>query len=297
LHAVRDQLSQPTGRHVLSKLLAFQARGLNFQSASEASLRLARQAVELGHASGGVEGEAMGLLAWGRALADKGQLLEARPLFERVLQLVRSAAESRIDQELFSDIEWRAEHGLGLVALMFDDYAEARGRFTHALQLCQARASLVGEINCLHRLAAIAINVGDYARARSDSEQTLRLARALSYPWGEGVARLRLGQALHVFGEYTRTAELIAGALAIFREIGDRAYEASTLAHLGHRADSLGDYARARDRLEHALQRAEQRLRECAEQITDDALRRSFLENGAAHRAILTLAHTTAPLV
>jgi hypothetical protein len=40
------------------------------------------------------------------------------------------------------------------------------------------------------------------------------------------------------------------------------------------------------------LQRAEQRLRECAEHITDDALRRSFLENVAAHHAILTLAHT-----
>jgi hypothetical protein len=42
------------------------------------------------------------------------------------------------------------------------------------------------------------------------------------------------------------------------------------------------------------LQRAEQRLRERAENITDDALRRSFLENVAAHHAILTVAHTTA---
>lgn len=42
------------------------------------------------------------------------------------------------------------------------------------------------------------------------------------------------------------------------------------------------------------LQRAEQCLRDCVEQITDDALRRSFLENVAAHHAILTLAHTTA---
>lgn len=41
------------------------------------------------------------------------------------------------------------------------------------------------------------------------------------------------------------------------------------------------------------LRRAEQRLRECAEHITDDALRQSFLENVAAHHAILTLAHTT----
>jgi hypothetical protein len=42
------------------------------------------------------------------------------------------------------------------------------------------------------------------------------------------------------------------------------------------------------------LHRAEQRLRECAEHITDDALRRSFLENVAAHHAILMVAHTTA---
>jgi hypothetical protein len=41
------------------------------------------------------------------------------------------------------------------------------------------------------------------------------------------------------------------------------------------------------------LQRAVRRLSECAEGITDAALRRSFLEHVAAHRAILTLAHTT----
>jgi hypothetical protein len=42
------------------------------------------------------------------------------------------------------------------------------------------------------------------------------------------------------------------------------------------------------------LQRAGQRVRECAEGIRDAALRSSFLEQVAAHRAILTVAHTRA---
>jgi DNA-binding SARP family transcriptional activator/predicted ATPase len=452
---VSDQPAQGKSQRVLSKLLSFQARSRHFQSAYDAALRLARQAVDLGQASGSLEGEAMGVFIWGAVLARWGQPLEARPLFERALRLVRSATDSRPDFESLSEIEWWAENWLGIVALLLDDYAEARDRITHALQLCRARGSLVGEMNCLHRLATIAITVGDYAGACRDSEQTLQLARALSHRWGEGAAQLQLGQALHVFGEYTRAAKLIEGALAIFREIGHRTYEAGTLAHLGHLADSLGDYARARDRLEQALQlsqavhsheptldallflsslsnhmgnheqalsyaeqawqivqgmgsrrrqaqvlvargralagtlrpieavtayqqalklyaeiggmavltsapqaslaavalaqgelalalahveailsllaadepfvldepfevyltcyrvlqasgdiraanllhRAEQRLRECAEQITDDALRRSFLEHVAAHHAILTAAHTTAPPV
>lgn len=280
LHAVSDPLAYTTGQRVRSKLLAFQARGLNFQSAPEASLPLARQAVELGLASGGVEGEALGLLAWGRALADTGQLLEARPLFERVVQLAQSATQRGDGQELFSDIAWRAEHGLGLVALMCDDYAEARSRFSQARQLCQARESLIGEINCLYRLAAIAINIGDYAAARRDSEQTLRLARALSYPWGQAVAQLRLGQALHGFGEYTRAAELLDGALTTFRQIGDRTYEVGTLAQLGRLADSLGDYATARERLEYTLQLS-QALR--ADEHTLDAL--LFLSALSLHAA------------
>jgi hypothetical protein len=41
------------------------------------------------------------------------------------------------------------------------------------------------------------------------------------------------------------------------------------------------------------LQRAEQRLQECAEHIMDDAQRWLFLENAAVHHAILTPAHTT----
>jgi tetratricopeptide (TPR) repeat protein len=170
------------------------------------------------------------------------------------LRLARSATHSHSPLEVLSEIEWRAELWLGIVAQLLDDYAEARGRFTHALQLCQARASLVGEINCLHRLATIGINIGDYAGARHNSEQALQLARTFSYQWGEGVAQLRLGQALHAFGEYARAGELMEGALAIFREIGEHTYEAGTLAYLGHLADSLGDYARARDQLEQALQ-------------------------------------------
>jgi tetratricopeptide (TPR) repeat protein len=252
--AMSDQPAQRTSQRVLSKLLAFQAMGLNLQSVYEAALPLARQAVDLGQASGGLEGEAMGALVWGEVLARRGQPLEARPVFERALRQARSASHSHSPLEALSETEWRAELWLGIVAQLLDDYAEARGRVAHALRICQARASLVGEINCLHRLATIAISVGDYVGARHDSEQALQLARALSYRWGEGVAQRRLGEALHVFGEYARAAELIEGALAIFREIGDRTYEAGTLAYLGRLADSLGDYARARDRLEQALQ-------------------------------------------
>ena len=41
------------------------------------------------------------------------------------------------------------------------------------------------------------------------------------------------------------------------------------------------------------VQRAAQRLRECAEQIADEAQRRSFLENVAAHRDLLRAATDT----
>jgi hypothetical protein len=41
------------------------------------------------------------------------------------------------------------------------------------------------------------------------------------------------------------------------------------------------------------LQRAAQRLRECAEQIADEAQRRLFLENVEAHRDLLRAASDT----
>jgi hypothetical protein len=45
------------------------------------------------------------------------------------------------------------------------------------------------------------------------------------------------------------------------------------------------------------LETAQRLLQAHADQIADDARRRSFLENVGVHHAILTLAHTTAPRV
>lgn len=254
---IRTQPAQPNSQRVLSKMLAFQSMALNLQGTS-AALPLALQAIELAQASGCLEAEGMASIVQGSVLGRRGALLEAQPVFERTLQLIRNAPDSELHAEALSEIAWRAKLWLGIIALMRDDYAEARAHIGQARQMCQARLSLVGEMNCLHRLITIALTDGDYAGACRDAEQALMLARTLGYRWGEGVALLRFGQALHAFGEYRRAAELFEEALAIFHEIGDRAYAALTLAHQGRLATSLGDEPRARERLELALRQSQE---------------------------------------
>ncbi len=238
---------------------------LNLQGAYAAALPQALEAIGLARASGCLEAEGMAALVEGGSARARREVARGTAGVVRALQVTRSAPNSYPHAEALSEIEWRAEHWLGIVALMRDDYAEARDRIGQARRMCRARASLVGEMNCLHRLITIAISNGDYAGARRDAEQVLQLAHALGYRWGEGVALLRFGQALHALGAYTRAGALFEEALAIFREIGDRTYAAITLAHLGRLATSLGDYARARERLEQALRQSqEQRAHEPA---------------------------------
>ena len=290
-----DPPAQRARQRVLSMLLAFQAMWLSLQSAYEAAQPIARQAVDLGQASGGLEGEVMGAFVWGESLGRRGQLLEARPLFERALRQARSAPDGHAHPEVLHGFEWRAEQWLGIVALLLDDYTEARRRVTHALRTCQAGGSLVGEMETLHRLATIAISVGDYAAGARDAERALQLARTLGYRRGEGMAQLRFGQALHALGDYVQVADLLEGALAIFREIGDRMYEASTLAYLGRLADSMGDYAGAREHLEQAL--AVSRAVQAHEPAFDALLFLSLLSSRLGHHDLaLTYAEQALPI-
>jgi predicted ATPase/DNA-binding SARP family transcriptional activator len=252
-HLPGDEAAQRQGQQLLSLLLSFGAMGLNLQSAYDQALPLAQRAVELGEASGGAAGQTMGALVWGEVLTRRGQLRDAQPLFDEALRQMWRATDGQAPSGVLGEIEWRAEVWLGIVAMLQDNYAEAKRRIATGLDICRRQTALIGEVTCLHRLAAIALAVEDYRDARNVAEQALDLARTLGYRWGEGVAERRLGEALHMLGDTARAAGLLEAALATFREIGDRTYEAGTLASLGWLAASTGAEARGREQLEQAL--------------------------------------------
>jgi tetratricopeptide (TPR) repeat protein len=447
-----DSLSRPQHERGLSILLAIYANHLFSNAPYDEMAAEAREAIRLGAASQGLEGETLGHYVLGRALQELGQQREARAMWEQTIQLACTYQQLDPSSELLHEVEWLANIWLFGSSLFFEDYAGGRACVVEALQISQSLHKRRAELFSLASLAMIDFYMGDDLSARQRYEQVLLLARALSDPWAEMRVQRELSEVLRVQGEYaqadtvlntvvTTARELgivyeeilaLAGLVRLHCQLGDmdgaaswrdslvqrmggqgvtrdcqaeglracavyalysgddqqaladaeRAWQLAELVDLPNfRADSAvilgharasmhqpdlaaaayqqaiawyikignaamasepqaglaqlamaeGDHVRAQTLVEtmlpvlterprarvhtpfHAeltcyrvleasgdaraaslLQRAAQRLRECAEGITDAALRRSFLEHVAAHRAILALAHTTA---
>jgi predicted ATPase/DNA-binding SARP family transcriptional activator len=447
-----DPLSRRQHQRGLSTLLAIHANHLFSNVPYDEMAAEAREAIRLGAASQGLEGETLGHYVLGRAQQELGQQREARVMWERTIQLARTYQPLDPESELLHEAEWLANIWLFGSSLFFEDYGGGRACVVEALRISQSLHKRRAELFSLASLAMIDFYMGDDLSARQRYEQVLLLARALSDPWAEMRVQRELSEVLRVQGAYaqadtvlntvvTTARELgivyeeilaLAGLVRLHCQLGDMDGAASwrdglvqrmgergvtrdcqaeglracavyalysgddqqALAHAerawqlaeqvdlpNFRADSAvilgharvrmhqldlaaaayqqaiawyikignatmalepqaglmelavaeGDHVRAQILVEtmlpalverprarvltpfyaeltcyrvlavsgdvravSLLRRAEQRLRECAEDITDATLRRSFLEHVAAHRAILTLAHTTA---
>jgi hypothetical protein len=183
----------------------------------------------------------------------------------------------------------------------------------------------------LRACAVYALYRGDDQQALADAERAWQIAEQVDIPNFRADSAVILGHARARMDQPNGAAAAYQQAVAWYIKIGNTAMASEPQAGLAQLAVAEGDRVRAQTLIEtmlpvlaerprarvltpfyaylicyrvleasgdvraaSLLQRAEQRLQECAEHITDDALRRSFLENVAAHHAILTLAHTTA---
>jgi tetratricopeptide (TPR) repeat protein len=111
-----------------SKLRAAQANLMSQQGRYDQALLAAQQAITLGQASRGAEGESIGHLRYGQALFRKGQYEDARTHFECALQRLHSYQSEYPDSEPLRDAEWETYLWLGAVARSQGNVATARAQ-------------------------------------------------------------------------------------------------------------------------------------------------------------------------
>ncbi len=162
------------------------------------------------------------------------------------------AALARSD-EVADSARAKVLYGLGRVALVQADYAEAVPRLEESAALYRELGDKQGLVYSLADLAWIAAARGDHERGRSLAEESVAEARSA----GDDVA---LGAALHSLacayldqGAYRRARELFEESLALRRQVGDKRNAANSLSFLGVTALLEGDRARARTLLEESL--------------------------------------------
>jgi hypothetical protein len=101
--------STPETQRLLSKLLALRAYLLIKRVNHPQTIPLAQQAIALGQACGGVEGETMGQLAWGYALSRQARYAEARSHLEQAIQLAQQHQHPLADGLASFELLYEAE--------------------------------------------------------------------------------------------------------------------------------------------------------------------------------------------
>jgi predicted ATPase/DNA-binding SARP family transcriptional activator len=252
--AQADEGTALPGQRLLAKLLAIHANYLFAHGRDEDMVAQAREAVALGRASGGFEGETFGTFVLGRALQDLEQKHEAGEMWQRTIQLVHLYHARHPESEVLHEAHWMAHNWLRGRALHFGDYAGSRASMVQALQICQALGKRWAELYCLAALAGIDFLLYDFAAAEAGFVTALELARTLSYRRVEMVAQEGLSGVLRLRGDYARARTLLEQAVGMAAELASPYDEALFLAALVRLLCQLGDQGAAAQRHEQLTQ-------------------------------------------
>lgn len=217
-------------------------------------------------------------------------------------------------------------NNLGAFYAYRGDYARARACYEQALPIQREIGNRWGECVVLLNLSLLSHNLNDDDTAREYGEQALLISQQTGDRVGESYALTFLGHALYGSGSLLEAAALYERAADLRRALGANALLAESLAGMARVALARADAQRAQAILEEILRlmettdlaegadepflvrwvcyqvlRANQDpradaflcasydlLQQTAARVDDEDLRRSFLENVAAHRQIVS---------
>ena len=278
----------------------------------EGSLRAARQADDL-------VGQSKALNGLGTVVSERGDFSQALTCYQEALREARACGDRSLEGSLLNN--------LGNMHLRLGVYDEASAHYKRALEIQREIGAHQKEISACFNLGLIHHFQGDHETARSRMQQALQIAgevgdrRAQSFVWmGLGHSILGLGildaareayqESITLRGELGQehlTPEPLEGLARIALAQGEAAdaleYAEEILEITGdcQNLDGLIDPTRVcltcfrvlqtigDQRAPEILRRAHQQLQARAEKISDEGLRRSFLENIASHRELVRL--------
>jgi tetratricopeptide (TPR) repeat protein len=214
---------------------------------------------------------------------------------------------------------------LGWACAIQGNYSEARTCYEQALRICREARILAREETVLGNLSLLYHRLGNDQVAYDYAQQEFLVARELDSHSRRGYALTNLGHALLGLQRLPEAADAYRRSVALRRELGESSLAMESLAGLANASLEQGDLLQAQAhseeiiryletnptlygaeepfwvylicarvlrankdlRAEQILDRAYNLLQGRAAKISDQGLRRSFLENVAAHREIV----------
>jgi predicted ATPase/DNA-binding SARP family transcriptional activator/biotin operon repressor len=252
----------------------------------------------------------------GVILAEQGNYTEAKAYYEWALPICGEIGYRYMEGSLFGN--------LGIVFLYQGDYTEASSYFEQSLRICREVGRRRGESMVLAYLGLLFHHLGDDEIAQEYCRKALLVVQDLDARPILSDVLTNLGHALVGLGYLEEAAEAYCQALDIRRELGEHNRAMESLAGLARVSVAQGHLDQALVQVEEILDRlankglagadepfrvyltcyrvleansdyraqgvlitAHDLLQEWAANIRDVTVRRSFLENVAAHREIV----------
>lgn len=280
-----------------------------------------KKALAIRRAIGDREGEGSSLLNIAQVYTSMGDYGAALPLLHQALDIQRT-----VGNRWWENAVWNA---LGIIALTVGDYAEARRCLTTAERLSASVGDESGVAIAKFNLAQVERECGDYASAFERLEDARRWAHDNDDREFEAQCLTESALTAELAGEPERAEAFASAALRLYEELGIQALMTTDLATLAlvHLArgeleaactlvDTLlrifeqsevhqieypqralyvaacvaaanHDQSLARS----CLRRARELILKRAEKISDDELRRSYLENVRINQMVLNTAN------
>jgi tetratricopeptide (TPR) repeat protein len=256
----------------------------------------------------------------GLTAQNQGDYARARVYNQQSLHICREIGDGLAESN--------ALNNLGIIAYYLGDYVRARSYLEQALSVCREVGDRRAEGWGLSSLALLFYQLRDDQAALEYNQQAIHIAQELGDRRLLGQALTSLGDALAGLGRLDQAASAYQRAFDLRCELGQPHRAMASLAGLARVCLDQGDLAQAQARVEEISRYLETRalddadepfrvyltcyhvlranqdpragsilhtahalLQERAARIKDEELRRSFLENVAAHREIVAAYH------
>ncbi len=207
-------------KYVLSSIYSLQSEALVMLSRYKEGEEFARRGIVWGKASGNHHAEVLGHFTLAKLLGTQGHYREAQQGMLQTFELLQDYQQKNEGAGKLLEAELSIMLWLGHLAMMCDQFQEAKTRFRAGLHLSQSMTRKRAEVSFLLNLADLLVHrFGDYAIAKEHYQDALRISRDLGFRWGEGSALLEFGDLLRFQGKYTHALDFYSRALLIFETI------------------------------------------------------------------------------
>ena len=236
------QLGDKQGESVCLHSLGVVAKNLRDYEAARES---AEQALDVYRLIGHQQGQGFCLTNLASIARREGEFTKAEYYYKEALRNSRQTGDRSAESVCLGN--------LGIVACDVGNYVEAEPYLQQALDINRTLGDKMGESHCLNNLGVASHDLGDLSQARTYLNDGLKICQEIGFREGQGTILNELGNVAYDLGDYQEAQTLFEQALLLRRERGQTHYMAEDLVGLAQVNLAFDNLGQAKQYVEEVL--------------------------------------------